>query len=383
MFIGVYNELLRHELDVTRIKLGVVRVSTGEKTVNAIINSRFGYSAPSGTSKGRYEAKTLPPAKAIKNFNKIRKNFLGRFSQQEFDWLLKKNMDRVGAGVTTALSLAFFSSRPIIEQRFPNLAGKVFGGGMHAMASKINGTPAFQEFLSIPKKPKTIQQAASTNYRVWQTVGKKLKRMGKRACPDYESGWTGNIDIEKILDMLSEFNNIHIGIDVAASCFYKNGKYNYNGKRLSRDAHIEYLVGLCKKYKIRYLEDPVHEQDFSGFNKFRKKLKKTIIVGDDLTVTNPKRVREAIRRRAITGLIIKPNQVGTLADSVYAMKLARKNKIKLVLSHRSGTTKSAVLARLALYADYAKFGIAGIRQYKINELIRIWNKSKHPRMAQG
>jgi enolase len=174
--------------------------------------------------------------------------------------------------------------------------------------------------------------------------------------------------------------NIRIGIDVAASSFYDKG-YKYNNYsnhkkkvKLSREEQVEFMSHIVKKYKIGYLEDPLEENDFEGFAKLRRKVKNCMVVGDDLTVTNPKRVEKSIKGKCIDGLIIKPNQIGSLMNVKKVVDICKLNKIKTIFSHRAGETKEDFLADLSYIfgSDLIKCGIYGKeRVSKLNRLKKI------------
>src|SRR6185437_5812656 len=130
---------------------------------------------------------------------------------------------------------------------------------------------------------------------------------------------------------LSKFKlKINLGLDIASSSFYKNKRYNYNDKSLSREEQADYINELIEKYNLFYVEDPLEQNDFSGFAKIKKK---NLVVGDDLTATHMNRLKKAIKNKSINAIIVKPNQNGSLLELWEIIKFCKKNKIKTILSH--------------------------------------------------
>jgi enolase len=185
-----------------------------------------------------------------------------------------------------------------------------------------------------------------------------------------ENAWETNKANEEILKILQEIKKqykVRIGIDMAASTFYSNGYYKYKNKELIRDKldQADYITKLIKKYNLFYVEDPMNEEDFSGFieimNHLKKQKSKTLIVGDDITTTSLKRTRRATGSKAINAVIIKPNQIGSLVEVKHVVEFCKKNNLKIIFSHRSGETMDDTLADLAVgfQADFIKTGISG------------------------
>jgi len=181
--------------------------------------------------------------------------------------------------------------------------------------------------------------------------------------------------LDILLRLKKEFK-IDIGLDIAASSFYKRKKYKYENPKLDRDIdeQLGYVSNLIKNYGLLYIEDAFEENDFESFAKLLKKCPDSLIVGDDLTVTNSKRLDKAIKMKSINAIIVKPNQCGSLLEVKRVVELARKNNIKIIFSHRSGETEENILADLAFgfQADYIKVGVVGKeRESKIERLIDI------------
>jgi len=192
--------------------------------------------------------------------------------------------------------------------------------------------------------------------------------------------------LDKVRQIIKETykKGIDIGVDMASSGFYKNGKYNYKNPEvdLNKKHQILYIKELINRYKLFYVEDPLDENDFSGFKELLKEINKAknpsnkncLIVGDDLTTTNPDRLKKAIRTKSINAIIIKPNQIGSLLKVKEVIDTAKKNKIKTIISHRSGETKDNTIADLAIAwnCDFIKTGIYGkVRKAKLKRVIEI------------
>jgi enolase len=183
--------------------------------------------------------------------------------------------------------------------------------------------------------------------------------------------------MKEVQENIFEESGIHldIGIDAASSQFCKERKYYYNNLRAKRGQkeQIEFITELGKKYNLSYIEDPMNEEDFEGFAQLVKNLN-CLIVGDDLTVTNLERVEKAIRLEAITGLIVKPNQTGSLIEVKNIIDMCKKNGIRTIMSHRSGETMDDTIADLAFawQCDFIKIPVIGPeRQAKVKRLMQI------------
>jgi enolase len=191
-----------------------------------------------------------------------------------------------------------------------------------------------------------------------------------------ENAWKTSLNEKEILEILGKFEKVDLGLDVAASSIYRRKKYKYENPKLERtpEEQKEYLKNLIKNFRIFYLEDGFEEDDFKNFSELRKENKDLLVVGDDLTTTNMKRLRKAVEEKSINAIIVKPNQCGSLIEVKEVCEFANKNKIKIVFSHRSGETNESILADLAFgfQADFFKCGIDGEeRESKIKRLIEI------------
>jgi enolase len=341
--------------------------SRKDKTILVTIKTdigRFSSSSPTGKSTGKFEAK--PYKKNIEQDIKNLKEFGEYLSEDIFDRVedLKRVEDifdrQVGANTLFALESAILKAiakeknKEVWElinplaRKFPRLIGNCIGGGKHSekFSKKV---PDFQEFLFIPKKReitesfKMLKQAKEKIELLLKEVDKNFQ--GKK---NDENAWVSSLNDKDVLEILKTLE-IPLGVDVAASSFLKRKKYNYKNPLLKRtsEEHMKYLENLIKNFNIFYIEDAFEEEDFRSFEKLLKKFPNNLIVGDDLTTTNPSRLKKAIKMNCINGIIIKPNQIGSLLDVKEVCEIAEENNIKKIFSHRSGETEEDILADLA------------------------------------
>ncbi|MDD5699791.1 MAG: hypothetical protein PHH00_01195 [Candidatus Nanoarchaeia archaeon] len=367
--------------------------SRGDKTILVSIKTNageFSASAPMGKSRGKHEA--IPYKKTLSDDIKKIKEFSEYFSREivdKFDDLerIEDIVDgNVGANTAFALESAILKAlakeqkKEIWElinpdaKHFPRLVGNCIGGGAH---SKTSGKkPDFQEFLLIPET-RDVEEAFNIMKKAKEEAGQMLKRAddnfaGKK---NDENAWITSLTDKDVLDLLGKLN-IPLGIDAASSTFFKRKKYLYNNPIFKRidEEQFYYISNIIDNSGLLYVEDPFDEEDFKSFSRLRKKFPDKLIVGDDLTTTNYKRLNEAIKSRSINAIIVKPNQVGFLSEVKRVCKLAKDNNVRIVFSHRSGETEEDILADLAFGfgADFFKCGITGKeREVKIKRLIEI------------
>jgi enolase len=366
--------------------------SRREKTILISINTnigKFSASSPSGKSIGKYEAKSYN--KSLDEDIKIIKQLSDYFSKElieKFEDLRKIEdiVDRqIGANTFFALESAILKAlareqkKEIWElinpnaKKFPKLVGNCIGGGKHSSADK---KPNFQEFLLIPES-KNVEEAFEINKKIKKEIKEILIREDNKFKGERndEDAWISSLNEKEILDILKK-TGLNLGIDVAASSFYKRGHYNYKNPifKRNKEEQFEYISNLIKNFDLCYIEDPFEENDFESFSRLLKKFPNKLIVGDDLTTTNPQRCEKAIKMKSINAVVIKPNQIGSLIKMKETIDLAKKNDVKLVFSHRSGETEETILADLAFgfQSDFFKCGITGKeREIKIKRLIEI------------
>ncbi|KAK8865587.1 phosphopyruvate hydratase [Kwoniella newhampshirensis] len=385
---------------------------------------RYRSQVPSGASTGAHEAVELRDggapyvgkgvSKAVSNVNDIIapaliESKLPVTSQKEIDDLLIKldgtdNKGKLGAnailGVSMAVSEAAAADKGLpLYAYLAGLAGvsepyvlpvpafNVINGGSHA-----GNALAFQEFMLLPTGATSFAEALKLGSETYHTLKKVItKKYGIDAANvGDEGGFAPNVSgAEESLDLLTEAikqagytGKIQIGLDVASSEFFKDGKYDLDFKNPNSDPSKwltgEQLANLyhsyCDKYDICSIEDPFHEDDFDAWAHYNSTAK-IQIVGDDLLVTNPRRIKMAIEKKACNALLLKVNQIGTVSESIQAVQLSQSNGWGVMTSHRSGETESTYIADLAvaLRTGEIKTGAPcrSERVAKYNQLLRI------------
>lgn len=364
--------------------------SRKEKTILVSIKTdvgNFSASAPNGKSVGKHAVKIYK--KNLETDISKLKQFSDYFSEENFICFacLEKVEDimdkQIGANTLFAFEAAVLKAvakekkKQVWElinsraKKMPFLVGNCVGGGKHSEAEK---KPDFQEFLLISKDWKELKKAKEKTRELLKI---KDSEFGNKK--NDENAWMSSLNEKQVLDLLGDLK-IQLGVDVASSSFYKRKKYHYFNPKLDRidDEQFGYISNLIKNTNLFYIEDAFHEEDFENFAKLLKMFPEKLIVGDDLIVTNPKRLKKSIEKKSVNAIIVKPNQIGSLIKMKEVCEMARENKIKLVFSHRSGETEETILADLAFGfgADYFKCGIDGKeREVKLKRLEEI-RKSK-------
>jgi phosphopyruvate hydratase len=388
--------------------------SRGNPTVEVEVHTALGIGVacvPSGASTGTHEALELRDKgkryggkgveKAVANVNgPIADLVIGMdaAAQRELDGAMLEldgtpNKSKLGAnailGVSMAAARAAASSMdlPLYQYlggvnsyRLPVPMMNVINGGKHAGSGL-----AVQEFLILPAGADTYSEGLRMGVETYHTLGKILKdKYGSTATNvGDEGGFAPAIKTTRdALDAISEAidkagykGKVKLGMDAAASEFYKDGKYQIDGKSLSTDKLIDYYLDILKDYPIISFEDPFAEDDWKGYVSLTKNAPKVTIIGDDLFVTNVKRLKKGIDMGAANGLLLKLNQIGTVSEAFDAAEMAFRNKYKVAVSHRSGETCDSIIAdvAVALGAEYIKTGAPARseRTAKYNQLLRI------------
>lgn len=270
-----------------------------------------------------------------------------------------------------------------VELKLPTPLFNMINGGLHGA-----GNLDFQEFFVIPATSKSYADGLRLGSEVYTMIGKNLSHRGAIHSVGDEGGYAPNLftnadALEILVEATRETNyqigrDVFLGLDVAASTFYDDGAYTIRDKSapMNEDAMINYYEDLNNLYHLAILEDPLHEDAWTGW----KKLKDTLgdqmsIVGDDLLATNVKRVEKAIEAGACNTILVKPNQIGTVSEAIDVIKKTRDAGWKVIVSHRSGETNESFIADFAVGAgaDYVKFGAParGERVAKYNRLSSI------------
>lgn len=368
---------------------------------------------PDGASKGEKEALTVPADKAVELVTTVIKDVLSdedAFNQKNIDEILIKmdgtaNKSYLGANsilsVSQAVVKAAAQSKGIelweylsflyqgkqktrAELTYPTPIFNVLNGGKHA-----HNNLSFQEFMVIPAKDTKIVEAIEIGASVYNSLEELL--LSKKLDVDVgdEGGFAPNgLTVEKALDLVREAAsknykpgvNLFFGMDVAAGSFYsKNGYYiAEEGLTLVSDQLQEYYIKLLKKYELIYIEDPFYEKDTAAWKKFNEALSsKLMVVGDDLCVTNSEILKKVISQKLANAVIVKPNQIGTVTETLEFIHMAKNNNFSIIISHRSGdTAEDTFIADLAVAveADFMKAGAParGERVAKYNRLLEIF-----------
>lgn len=383
-------------------------------------------SSPSGTSVGKYEAveirdmdekkfQGLGVQNAILNIEEIiAPSLLGMDASRQQD-IDKKMIDldgthnkgRLGANATLSVSMAiakaaarssvlplFLYLREYIKKeniplKIPTPAFNVINGGKHAQGGSLD----FQEFLLIPATSKTYDESLNIGTNVYFALAKILQTNNLSTLTADEGGFSPavqtNQDALALLRQSIDASNLRIGFDVflgldaAANNLFSEERYHVKDKSIAMNSKdiISFYETLNKDYHFLYLEDGLSEDDWEGWTQLCARLsQQTLIVGDDLTVTNPYRLQTALDKKTITGIIIKPNQIGTVIESLAVVEMARQAGLKIIVSHRSGETNDDFIADFAVAAsaDYVKFGapVRGERVAKYNRLLQIEKQIK-------
>ena len=388
---------------IKKIKAKKIKNSRGEDAIKIEIASektKAEASAPSGASIGKHEIQAfkVPINQAINEINS-NKQLIG-IEINSFDDLKKIEdiLSHLGGNpVITAEYAILKCMGPIWEQLNPNTRklpkplGNVIGGGKHFKGESTE----FQEFLLLPFTSKKLDDSINSNNKIHELIRKKLKKLDHSfdEQTNDEGGWITSLTNEDALKLLKETIKeaelniaMRLGIDVAASSFWDGSNYVYKDKKLTPKEQIEFISDLIEKYELKYVEDPLHEEDFEGFAELTERFRnKCMIVGDDLTTTNKERLEKAIKHNSINAIIIKPNQIGSLIKTKEVIELAKKNNIICIISHRSGETMDASISQLAAGFEIPiiKCGIYGKeRTAKLKELKTIEKEMKLKKYAK-
>jgi len=409
---------------IKEIKARQIFDSRGNPTVEADVITSNGIkgtaSVPSGASTGKYEAVELRDNNkekylgksvfnAVSNVNKlISKKLIGYsvFDQNIIDQLMidldgTENKSKIGANAILAVSLAV--SKAAASEKGISLY-KYLGSNSNPCvlpvpliniinAGSHSDSPiAFQEFMIVPVGAKSFSHALQIGSEVFHNLKINLKDRNLSISVGDEGGFAPKLNgIEDVLNTIIDSikdagykikEDVMIALDCAASEFYSNGVYDYsifegkNAKKLNSDQQVEYLISLCEKFPIISIEDGMDEDDWDGWKRLTEKIgKKVQLVGDDLFVTNIKRLQKGITEKSGNSILIKLNQIGTLSETIESIKLASENNFTAVISHRSGETEDSTIADLSVAFNTGQIKAGSMsrsdRMAKYNQLLRI------------
>ena len=401
---------------ITNIKSRQVFDSRGIPTIESEVFLDDGNVAsaivPSGASTGTHEAFELRDIdnkkylgksvlQAIEKVNgEIAKALFGQSPEEQdnIDQILidldgTEQKKRLGANAILSVSLAVNKVSAISKDipLYKNIGnGKILplplmniiNGGAHA-----NNSLRIQEFMIRPDKAKSFKEAVQICFLVIQKLKSLISNKNLPTTVGDEGGFapsfsSNDIAIEFILEAISKTGfvpgkDISICLDVAANELFKDKKYAINSPQyISAEKTIEYYLSLIKRYPIKSIEDPFFEEDWESWINFTKLTDKELqVVGDDLFTTNEKRLTKGIKEKAANAILIKPNQIGTLTETIKVINLAHKHNYKTIISHRSGDTEDTFISDLAVATNSSQIKTGSLsrseRVAKYNRLLRI------------
>ena len=393
--------------------------SRGNPTVEADVvlqSGAFGRAAvPSGASTGVHEAVELRDGDKSRYMGKGVEQAVNHVNEEIYDALAgldsddqiaideemialdgTENKGKLGANAILAVSLAVAKATaeeagmPIyrylggtMARTLPVPMMNILNGGKHA-----DNPIDVQEFMIAPIGSPSIKEAIRWGAEIFHTLKKNLKAAGQNTNVGDEGGFAPNLKTAEealtfIVKAISDAGykpgeDVFIALDAASSEFYENGKYEMKGegKSYTSAQMVEYYKGLCDKFPIFSIEDGMAEDDWEGWKMLTDTLGNRIqLVGDDLFVTNPKRLAMGIEKGVANSILIKVNQIGTLTETMRAVELAQRNKYTAVLSHRSGETEDSTIADIAVATNCGQIKTGSMsrtdRMAKYNQLIRI------------
>ena len=369
-------------------------------------------SVPSGASTGSYEAVELRDdteyflgkgvSKAVENINEtiakhiINSEFKGinDFDKQLINLDATSNKSKLGANAILACSLSFtkclaqLNNKELFQSLYensdyllPTPLMNIINGGAHA-----NNGLDIQEFMIVPAGFDTFSESLRAGVEIFMNLKKILNNKNYSTAVGDEGGFAPDLKSnEEALDLISEAiekagykvgENIFLALDVAATELFSENKYSYNSKKLTTDELIEVYENLVNKYPIISIEDPLDEDDWNAWSLLTSKIgSKVQLVGDDLFVTNIKRLKKGIESKAGNSILVKINQIGSISETIDAIDLAKKNQFSYIISHRSGETEDSFIADLAVATGSGQIKTGSCsrtdRTSKYNQLLRI------------
>jgi enolase len=417
--------------EIVSVKAREVLDSRGNPTVEAEVTLSTGVTGsaivPSGASTGKFEALELRDGnkdyylgkgvtKAVNNVNNIIEQEvvgLNAFDQVNVDRVMldldgTENKENLGANAILAVSMAVAraAANSLGLPLYKYLGGvnakvlpvpmmNIVNGGQHA-----DNNLDIQEFMIMPAGFNSFKDALRAGAEVFHNLKNILKKEGHITSVGDEGGFAPNLSsneeaIKYIIRAIQAAGyepgkQIFIAMDAAASEFYneETKKYSVDGKEMSASELADYYISLIDKYPIKSLEDPFDQEDWEGYSEFTAKVGDRVqIVGDDLYVTNVKRLQKGIDLKATNSILIKLNQIGSVTETLDAIELAYKNNMTAVVSHRSGETEDTFIADLvvAVNAGFIKTGSLSRtdRIAKYNQLLRIEEELGSPAQYRG
>ncbi|HSA30396.1 MAG TPA: phosphopyruvate hydratase [Candidatus Omnitrophota bacterium] len=401
---------------IKSVKARQILDSRGNPTVEVdvlLASGAFGRAAvPSGASTGEYEAIELRDgdksrymgkgvSKAVENVNTVIANaIIGKEADfKAIDKIMNAldgtdNKGKLGANAILGVSMAVAhaAAKEAKQPLYRFLGGEeakilpvplmnILNGGVHA-----DNNLDIQEFMIAPIGAPTFSEAMRMATEVFHHLAKILKSKGLSTSVGDEGGFAPNLtrNEEALLLIIEAIEaagykpdqDIFIAMDAASSEMYEDGKYNFDGKKLTSEELVAVYADLVKKYPIVSIEDGLDENDWDGWKLLTEKLGESVqLVGDDLFVTNVKKLSQGIEKSIANAILVKVNQIGSLSETLDTVNLAKKNKYNSVISHRSGETEDTTIAHLAVATGVGQIKTGSLsrtdRLCKYNELLRI------------
>ena len=392
------EEIMRREEKINEVKAIQILDSRGNPTVQVEVITEGGFSGiasvPSGASTGSFEAVELRDGdknrylgksveKAVENINKkISKEIIGMniYEQRKIDEEMIKlddtpNKSNLGANSILGVSLAVAKAAAnslgmelykyiggINATELPIPMMNILNGGKHS-----DNNISIQEFMIMPVGDITFNERIRRGVEIYHTLKKVLNEQGYSVAVGDEGGFAPNLENEEqALDVILEAiqkagykpgKDIMLALDVASTEMYeeakkmnKTGYYFWKTEQYkTKEEMVEYIINLCEKYPIYSIEDGLAEEDWESWEKLTEKIgNKVQLVGDDLFVTNKSRLKRGIDKKVANAILIKPNQIGTLTETLETIKMAKEKGYKTVISHRSGETEDTTIADIAV-----------------------------------
>ena len=409
--------------NIVKVHARQVLDSRGNPTVEAEVTTRNNVigraSVPSGASTGKHEAVELRDKnnkiylgksvlKSVNNINTlINENLIGVdvVDQLSIDQLMidldgTTNKKNLGANSILAVSLACAKAAALeksedlftyiggdLAQEMPIPMMNILNGGSHA-----DNLVDFQEFMIVPTGANSFSQALQMGTEIFHYLKQRLKLKGYSTNVGDEGGFAPNLsNTAEVMNIISEsihdasYNlgkDVHIAIDVAASEFYnkEEGTYDFDGQKLKADEMISFWQEFVNENRyVISIEDALYEDDWESWSKLTSNIgDKVQLVGDDLFVTNVNRLSKGIKNGIANSILIKPNQIGTLTETIRAVRMAQKNHYTTVMSHRSGETEDTIISDLSVALNCGQIKTGSLsrsdRVAKYNQLLRIEEK---------
>ena len=389
---------MKDYLEITDVKALEILDSRGNPTIQVEVTTEGGFigiaSVPSGASTGSFEAVELRDGdktryfvkgvqKAVENVNKkIAKKIIGMnvYEQRKIDKELVElddtpNKSNLGAnsllGVSIAVAKAAAESLNMeLYEYIGGIQGKelpvpmmnILNGGKHS-----ENNISIQEFMIMPIGEITFQERLKRGVEIYHTLKKVLKEKGYNVGVGDEGGFAPNLEneeqaLELIIEAIKKAGyepgkDVVLALDIASTEMYeeaqkigKDGYYFWKTKQLkTKEEMVKYIIDLCEKYPIASVEDGLAEEDWESWKQLTEQIgDKVQLVGDDLFVTNPKRLKKGIEKNVANAILIKPNQIGTLTETLDTIYIAKNKGYRTVISHRSGETEDTTIADIAV-----------------------------------